>query len=176
VDHLLFLVTPKSMTIEPQKFEEDSSPWNTTSEWEFTDMSVKNRETQLLPLPDVILALKGMLDEAGLVKNTPESQNVFICGKTCGREFIGVNPKKDAMEIANTDITLSLYFDSLMHVTQDLKFHEAMYLHLLPLLRSRTPFLKTNHVTVKVLCSPQKPVFTAKGQKDTHTLNNCWLA
>jgi len=170
VDHLLPMVTPKSMTLEAQKSEEDSSPWNTPSEREFTDILVENGETQQAPPPDVILGLKDMLDEAGLAENTPESQNVFVCGKTGNEEFFGVNPEKDAVEIANTDNTLSLDVDSWMHVTQDLKFREAMHLHLLPLLGSRAPFWKTNHVTVEVLCPPTEAGVRSKRTK-TFTLN-----
>jgi len=41
-----------------------------------------------------------MLDEAGPVANTPESQNVFVCGKDRTGEFFLVDPTKDEIKVS----------------------------------------------------------------------------
>lgn len=155
IEHLLPTTASVETEESPYNTESSSSSWATKSDVSLTDDPILPSVQISTPdLPRSILGLQAMLDEAGPVENTTESQNVFICGKDRTGEFFRVDPAADEIHIAAEDIAASMDLDSFIYVTQQLKFQGAMHLHLLPLLGNRAPFWKTNHVSVKVLCPP----------------------
>jgi len=107
------------------------------------------------PHPDLItMSAHDMLDEAGPAENTPESQNVFVRGKSRDDKFIFVDLERDKVDLLKQDLAVSIDIDSIIWVTYDLTFLGPMNLHLLPLLGDKPPFATNNHVYVKVLSPP----------------------
>jgi hypothetical protein len=155
MEHLLPTTASMETEESPYDTESSSSSWATNSNPPLSDNPIlPSVQTSTPDLPMSTLGLQGMLDEAGLVENTTESRNVFICGKDRAGGFFRVDPAADEIHIAAKDIAVSMDLDSFIYVTHQLKFRGAMHLHLLPLLGNRAPFWKTNHVSVKVLCPP----------------------
>jgi hypothetical protein len=156
-EHLL----PTTKMEKPSSYDTESSGTSSSS-WFTNSTMISISDNSIPPTiqistpdpPNLVLGLQGMLDEAGPVANTPESQNVFVCGKDRTGEFFLVDPTKDEIKVSAEETSISPDLDSLIYVTHRLKFRGAMHLHLLPLMGSRAPFWKTNHVTVKVLCPP----------------------
>jgi hypothetical protein len=120
--------------------------------------------------PELTLGLQGMLDEAGLLEDTMDSQNIFVCGKGRTGELFRVDPTIDEIKIAPNAISTSYDLDSLIYATYRLKFRAPIHLHLNPLLGSRAPFWKNNQIHVNIL-SPPTDVGSRSRTTKTFTLN-----
>jgi len=172
-EHLL----PIAKMGEPSSNDTESSG-SSSSSWFTNSAAITTSDNSVPPItqismpdqPKLVLGLQGMLDEAGPVDNTPESQNVFVCGKDRTGELFLVDPSKDEIKVPTHETSISPDLDSLIYVTHQLKFRGAMHLHLLPLMGSRAPFWKTNHVTVQVLSPPTEAGSRSHTTK-TYTLN-----
>ena len=160
IEHLLPNTTASS---EMEESYDDSKSSGTSSSFQAMDSTSSGSDTSIPPPgfqisipdpPELQLGLQGMLDEAGPLENTTDSHNVFICGRARTGTLFGVDPTLDETRIPSTDISKCGDLDSLIHVGYKLKFKAAMHLHLTPLMGSRAPFWKSNHVHVNVLCPP----------------------
>ena len=162
IEHLLPITAASTASLEMEESSDDSKS-SRTSSFEAINSTSSGSDMSVSPprfpisIPDppkLKLGLQGMLDEAGPLENTTDSHNIFICGKARTGTLFGVDPTLDETRIPTTDILQSGDLDSLIHVTHKLKFKAAMHLHLTPLMGSRAPFWKSNHVYVNVLCPP----------------------
>jgi hypothetical protein len=114
-DHLL---PTMAVSGDPQtRSNTESSSWDTNDEEARAISMGESNSNPVPPLPATILGFQGMLDEAGLEENTKESQSVFVCGKTRGGGFIGIDPKKDAVDVDPREASISSDLDSLMYST-----------------------------------------------------------
>jgi hypothetical protein len=149
----------------------ESSSWSSGCETSLSDSGLSSPIQISTPdLPDVTLGLQDMLDEAGHIENTVESQEVFVCGKSRSGELFRLDPMKDGIKVSGKEVQVSPDLDSLIYTTYNLNFRGAMHLHLLPFVSHRAAFWKNNHVSVKVLCPPSQSGFRSN-VVNTYTLN-----
>lgn len=173
LEHLLPTLESQTQELSDTGSSEPlSSSWATNSVASpFSDDPIIHAVKPLRPdLPELTLGLRGMLDEAGPLENTMDSQNIFVCGKGRTGELFCVDPTVDETKIVTKDISTSYDLDSLIYVTHWLKFLAAMHLHLSPLVGSWAPFWKTNQVHIKILCPPTE-VGSCSTTTKTFTLN-----
>src|ERR1700722_2440506 len=102
------------------------------------------------------MGAREMLDEAGLPDGKPDSQAVFVKGKSRSQDFIELDLEKDETILNDHQVEISIDIDSVIWVTYKPQFSGSVYLHLLPLLGDKPPFSINNHVYINILQPPTK--------------------
>lgn len=105
--------------------------------------------------PAARLSAAAMLDEAGPTPKTPESFDVFVRGKSRGKDFIQLCLEKDGVPLQPQEISTSVDIDSVIWVTRDLNCRGAMNLHLTPYAGDRAPISSNPGVYVHLLFAPE---------------------
>lgn len=100
------------------------------------------------------MGAQDMLDEAGPVEGTPESQAVFVKGKAQDNKLICLDLEKDRVDLDDTEVSVSMDIDSVIWVTDNPRFNGPINIHSLPLLSDKPPFPINNHVYIQVLQPP----------------------
>lgn len=137
----------------------DSSPWN-DSDYISGSAAVPheqdNAPSQVAPgMGDgVEFGLRNMLDEAGALAGTVESQNVFLVGKERSGNNIVVCPERDSVPVDPSCVARKMDIDSLIWVGRRVQFRSACHICLTPSFGLAPPFTKSNHVFVRLLLPP----------------------
>jgi hypothetical protein len=148
-DHLLPYLNPNDTVYPPSPSSPAPHPSPSPSDLRSTDIA--------LDPPDLTrMGAQEMLDEAGSVEGRSESQNVFVKGNARDGNHIYFDLERDAVDLSDDDVSVSVDIDSVIWVTNKPQFKGHIHLHLLPLLGDKPPFSVNNHVYVQVLQPPSE--------------------
>lgn len=111
----------------------------------------RNGQETMVSVVDVVSW--GMEEMMSHVPNpgTPESFNAFVCGRTTDDDYIHLDPKYDGVDVDPKDIVTCLDIDSMIWVTHELHFLQALKVFVLPYEGKKAPIHKNNHVYVEIL-------------------------
>jgi hypothetical protein len=100
-----------------------------------------------------VYGLQALLDEAGLLENTIESQKALVCGRDRADQLIMVDMENDGVHIPLDQIQISSDIDSFIWITDQFSA-KSMDLHLNISFGSKPPFSVDNFITVNLVHPP----------------------
>lgn len=103
------------------------------------------------------MGINEMMRRAGSHHGTAAAQDTFISGRTKEAHYIRVNPELDGEVLIDSQVEVSVDIDSLIWVTDELKFRLSVKVHLTPSVGPTSIISKSNHVYVHLLMPPSGP-------------------
>ncbi|KAH7917549.1 hypothetical protein BV22DRAFT_994939, partial [Leucogyrophana mollusca] len=97
-----------------------------------------------------VAGMREMLMLAG-AKNSPESVDAFVRGRTPDGDYICLRPERDATTLHTGEIRVTLDIDSIIWVTHHPHVIGSLKVHVLPYFSRKPPIAKNNHCMVEIL-------------------------
>jgi hypothetical protein len=108
-------------------------------------------EGQTIRVDDVTsMGMEEMLLDTG-GPNTMESMKAFVCGRDSTNGYIHFDPNRDEVEVDEDDVVTTVDIDSMIWVTHDPVFRNAVNVFVLPRIAKKAPIWRHNHVYVDIL-------------------------
>jgi hypothetical protein len=117
------------------------------------DMDDKSKNCAPESLDSKIYSLSQLLDEAGSVENTVQSQNALVGGRDRANKLIQLDLDKDGVKLPINQVQISGDIDSLVWITDKFSAN-SMDLHLNIDFGGRPPFSVDNFITVNLIHPP----------------------
>jgi hypothetical protein len=128
------------------------------------DISRKG-EKKTVHVDDVgVMGMEEMLIAAG-GSGSEESFDVFVRGRDSCNDYIRIDLEKDKIHVDADDVVTVVDVDSMIWVTHELRFKQALKIFVLPRIAKRAPIWRHNHVYAEILM-PRSDEDRAKGGRE----------
>ena len=115
------------------------------------NLSRNGKEGQTIQVNDIVsMGMEEMLQDTG-GPNTVESMKAFVCGRDSTNDYIHFDPNRDEVEVDEDDIVTTVDIDSMIWVTHEPVFRNAVNVFVLPRIAKKAPIWRHNHVYVEIL-------------------------
>ncbi|KAG1837859.1 hypothetical protein DFJ58DRAFT_734148 [Suillus subalutaceus] len=101
-----------------------------------------------------------------LDRHSVSGHEIFLCGRTSfsdGAKYICVDLERDAVDVDERDIEVSVDIDSIIWVTSEFRIKGTIGIYMTPLFQSRPGIFKHNHTSIDILIPQSEEDSNAPG-------------
>lgn len=109
-----------------------------------------------------------------LLNKAERDPYIFLTGKTRHSKYIVVDLLRDRVEPDRLELSVDV--DSLIWITQDLRFKKNMFVYNSPVIRKQAPIWKSNHVHIQVLYPQTEEDQDTPGERSEWVTNSHTLS
>jgi len=91
-----------------------------------------------------------------MAKRTNSDIDIFVKGISSAGSYLGVDMTKDAVSLEKDEIMMSCDIDSLVWITRNPQFKQAIEVFVTPVIRHCAPISKHNHIYINILVPPSE--------------------
>ncbi|KAG1863287.1 hypothetical protein DFJ58DRAFT_725189 [Suillus subalutaceus] len=105
-------------------------------------------------------------DDPPLDRHSVSGHEIFLCGRTSfsdGAKYICVDLERDAVDVDERDIEVSVDIDSIIWVTSEFRIKGTIGIYMTPLFQSRPGIFKHNHTSIDILIPQSEEDSNAPG-------------